>query len=198
MTDRQENSKPLDIKNSFIQDQTASVILKGVSFAELPDTLTFDNWLPQLTAEISDAVSKNKTNRIQKFAELRKRIEKYYADSQNPEDQVHLAPQTIEVRTEFSIKIYSTQEGVVKGNLHKGSEGFILHQPQRDGIPDNQTSVNIHNHPTNTSFSREDKVSSLALDPDVPQNCIHIITTPNYIFLSFPTKESPRLIQEFT
>ena len=196
MSDRQENPKNLDIEDSFSQDETAKAILEEMSLSNLPDTITLGDWLPQVESEIKEAVSENRKSRLKGFAEAHKRLEEYYANSQNPEDRAHLNTQPGEVRTEFSLKIYTTKEGIVKGNLHKGSEGFIMHKPKRDGIPDDQTSVNVHSHPSDTAFSREDKVSQLAEDPDVPRNCMYPVVTPNYIFISFPTNESVRMSQE--
>jgi hypothetical protein len=67
---------------------------------------------------------------------------------------------------------------------------------QRDGIPDNKAVINVHTHPEDTCFSREDFAIMLEALPEVPRRCIKTVITPNFVYLTFPTVESPRLENE--
>ena len=189
----QKEMDSLGPEESFAQDIISQKLLADISFAEVPDTLTFDIWLNQMSSELTSSVLENKKDKRRKFELLKKRLIKHYSDNQNPEDLIHLTHSPPDAATEFSLKLYLVNGQYIKGNVHKGKEGHIPHVLQRDEILDNQSVVNIHTHPSNLAFSREDIRTMLAEDPSVPKRCLNIALTPDYLFLTFPTTDSPRM-----
>ena len=128
------------------------------------------------------------------------RATKYFADkaAQGDEEAIQWLNRRnsywseVKKDTEFGRQIYRLGNEIVVGNVHKGMKRSIDLRQELDGIPDDKSIVQIHNHPNDMTFSEKDLMGAFANIPKIPKHCIYIATGPTKISVMFPTIETPR------
>lgn len=94
--------------------------------------------------------------------------------------------------TEFGRQIYLLGNEIVVGNIHKGTKRSINLRQELDGIPDDKSIIEIHNHPNDMTFSEKDLMGAFANSPKIPNRCIYVAVGPTKISIMYPTIETPR------
>lgn len=81
---------------------------------------------------------------------------------------------------------------MIVGNIHQGKSRTIDLRQQLDGIPDENSVVQIHNHPDDMTFSERDLMGAFANNHKIPSRCVYIAIGPTKFSVMFPTIETPR------
>jgi hypothetical protein len=74
---------------------------------------------------MNQSVVNHKEKALSLQTKLRQRINDYYSHSTNPEDKANLNLPLHEVKTEFTLQIYKTEEGIIEGKVHQGESSYV-------------------------------------------------------------------------
>lgn len=182
-----------------LSEDERKVLFEGVAYDELPESFTISETVLESCLQVWNTFSTSDFSPT--YYAARERARAYYlkrleeGDDDDGNARQHLAhlDRTEKYEIEFGLQIYLVDGKAIKGKIHKGAKKSIFLRNKLDQIPDEQSIVNIHNHPHDLTFSLQDITTVIADVESVPQRCLYLVVTSSHLYLIFPTTDSVRV-----
>lgn len=182
-----------------LSEDEHKVLFEGVPYDELPESFTISETVLESCLDVWNTFSTSDFSPM--YYSARERARAFYLKrlGEGGEEQdnarQHLAHLDREEKyeTEYGLQMYLVDNKIIKGRVHRGKRKSILLRNKLDQIPDEQSVVNIHNHPNDLTFSLQDIITVIADVENVPHRCLYLVVTSAHLYLIFPTINTVRV-----